>query len=84
MVHFLDELKYDFEYEYRLKRLSLTKLQSRRMRGDLIETFKVLSDIRSYHFDLMRQKSGNKNFDDNMTRPMVTKPRNDCNTLEKT
>ena len=30
------------EYEDRLKRLSLTTLQDRRMRGDLIETYKVL------------------------------------------
>ena len=32
------------EYEDRLKRLSLTTLQDRRMRGDLIEKYKVLSD----------------------------------------
>ena len=31
------------EYEDRLKRLSLTTLQDRRMRGDLIETYKVMS-----------------------------------------
>ena len=32
------------EYEDRLKRLSLTTLQNRRMRGDLVEMYKVLSD----------------------------------------
>ena len=31
------------EYDNRLKRLSLTTLQDRRIRGDLIETYKVLS-----------------------------------------
>jgi len=31
------------EYEDRFKRLSLTTLQDRRMRGDLIETYKVMS-----------------------------------------
>ena len=31
------------EYEDRLKRLSLTTLQDRRMRGNLIETYKVMS-----------------------------------------
>ena len=32
-----------FEYENRLKRLSMTTLQDSKMRGDLIETYKVLS-----------------------------------------
>ena len=32
------------EYEERLRRLILTTLQDKRMRGDLIETYKVLSN----------------------------------------
>ena len=38
------------EYEERLRRLSLTTLQDRRMRGDLIETYKVLSNRVSIDF----------------------------------
>ena len=32
-------------YESRLQRLGLTTLERRRIRGDLIETFKILTDI---------------------------------------
>ena len=32
-------------YELRLQRLGLTTLERRRIRGDLIETFKILKDI---------------------------------------
>ena len=38
------------EYEERLRRLSLTTLQERRMRGDLIETYKVLSNRESIYW----------------------------------
>ena len=38
------------EYEDRLKKLSLTTLQDRRMRGDLIETYTVLSNRESINW----------------------------------
>ena len=39
MVHGLNDLK----YEDRVKRLGLYSVQRRRLRGDLIETFKLLT-----------------------------------------
>jgi len=33
-----------FSYEERLRKLGLTTLQTRRLRGDLIETFKIITD----------------------------------------
>ena len=39
------------EYEDRLQRLSLTTLQDRRMRGDLIETYEVLSNRESIDWE---------------------------------
>ena len=49
------------EYEDRLKRLSLTTLQDRRMRGDLIETYKVLSNRES--IDWVKPLNLRKNVD---------------------
>ena len=38
----------DLNYEQRLKKLGLTTLLERRMRGDLIETFKILTGVNNY------------------------------------
>ena len=38
------------EHEERLRRLSLTTLQDRRIRGDLIEMYKVMSSRESIEF----------------------------------
>ena len=38
------------EYEERLKRFNLTKLKDRRVRGDLIEIFKVISSRDSFNW----------------------------------
>ena len=38
----------NFSYRERLKTLGLTTLLERRMRGDLIETFKTLNDFNNY------------------------------------
>ena len=38
----------DLSYERRLKKLGMTTLLERRMRGDLIETFKILNDFNNY------------------------------------
>ena len=40
----VDELK-GLEYEERLKRAGLTKLETRRLRGDLIEVFKIFHGL---------------------------------------
>jgi len=48
-----------FDYDTRLKKLGLTTLEKRRMRGDLIETFKILTDrekISKQDFFDVRQK----------------------------
>ena len=42
----------DYSFRERSEKLGLTTLQERRMRGDLIETFKIINGISSYgrHF----------------------------------
>ena len=48
-----------FDYDTRLKKLGLTTLEKRRMRGDLIETFEILTDrekIFKQDFFDMRQR----------------------------
>ena len=43
----------NLKYEERLERLNLISLQHSRMRGDLIETYKIISgseDVNSSHF----------------------------------
>ena len=48
-------------YEERLKRLNLTTLLERRMRGDLIETFKIMSGLTNYGQNLFNvSRSGSK------------------------
>ena len=44
----------DYSYRERLEKLGLTILLERRIRGDLIETFKIIKEISSYgrHFFL--------------------------------
>jgi hypothetical protein len=51
----------DFTYEQRLKSLGLTTLLERRMRGDLIETFKILNGINNYgsQFFNVSHRTGN-------------------------
>ena len=46
-------------YRERLQKLDLTTLLERRARGDLIETFKILSGISNYGKDMFkRSRSG--------------------------
>ena len=69
LVQGLDSLT----YQERLKKLGLTTLLERRMRGDLIETFKILNQMNNYgsHFfnlstrtnNLVARPGGNKNMD---------------------
>ena len=60
------------EYEDRLKRLSLTTLQDRRMRGDLIETYKVMSGKES--IDWVKPINLRKNVD--ISGPAASVPGN--------
>ena len=48
-------------YEQRLKALDMTTLLERRMRGDLIETFKILNDFNNYgkQFFNLSERTGN-------------------------
>ena len=57
MVRGMDNLT----YSSRLKKLGLTTLLERRMRGDLIETFKVLNNFNNYgsQFFNLSQRTGN-------------------------
>ena len=48
-------------YEERLKKLGLTTLLERRARGDLIETFKILSGIAKYGQNLFNVSSRSQN-----------------------
>src|SRR6266536_3311624 len=45
----IDGLK-DLSYEQRLSRLNLTMLESRRLRGDLIEVFKILKGLEDVNY----------------------------------
>ena len=51
----------DLSYKERLESLGLTTLLERRMRGDLIETFKIMSGISKYgkEFFNISQRTGN-------------------------
>ena len=44
----------DFTYKQRLESLGLTTLLERRMRGDLIETFKILNNKNNYLQGMMQ------------------------------
>ena len=48
----IPELK-SLPYEARLKRLNLTTLEIRRIRGDLIEAYKILNDLEKINLDSM-------------------------------
>ena len=39
----------DYSYRERLEKLGFTTLLERRMRGDLIKTFKIISEISNYY-----------------------------------
>ena len=47
----------DLNYKHRLESLGLTTLLERRMRGDLIETFKILNDKNNYGKDFFNVSS---------------------------
>ena len=51
----------DLNYEERLKKLGMTTLLERRMRGDLIETFKILNGFNNYGTDFfnLSDRTGN-------------------------
>ena len=40
----------DLAYEQRLKRLNITTLETRRLRGDLIEVFKIVKGVDNVNF----------------------------------
>ena len=44
-------------YKQRLEKLNMTTLLERRMRGDLIETFKILNNLNNYGQNLLIGKS---------------------------
>ena len=63
----------NLNYEQRLKQLGLTTLLERRMRGDLIETFKILNGLNNY---------GNAFFNlSSRTSNLVSRSRN-CSNLD--
>ena len=48
----------ELQYEERLKKLGLTTLEERRVRGDMIETYKIITgkeDINSSNFSLLQR-----------------------------
>lgn len=47
----------DLTYKQRLEKLNMTTLLERRMRGDLIETFKILNGFNNYGQNLFRRSS---------------------------
>ena len=51
-------------YEERLKKLNLTTLLERRARGDLIETFKIISGISRYGYDMFKMSRNGYNIID--------------------
>ena len=54
------KVKY-YSHRERLEKLGLTTLQERRMRGDLIEAFKIINEISNYnrHFFNISLRTGN-------------------------
>ena len=57
----------NLSYKDRLKKLKLTTLLERRMRGDLIETFKILNDKNNYGKDFLNVSSRTGNL---LSRPI--------------
>ena len=47
----------DLTYKQRLEKLNMTTLLERRMRGDLIETFKILNGFNNYGQNLFHRSS---------------------------
>ena len=62
----------DLNYEQRLKKLGLTTLLERRMRGDLIETFKILNGFNNYGQSFFNLSDRTNN--------LVSRPKNLTNT----
>ena len=62
----------DLNYEQRLKKLGLTTLLERRMRGDLIETFKILNGFNDYGQSFFNLSDRTNN--------LVSRPKNLTNT----
>ena len=54
----------DLSYKERLNKLGLTTLLERRMRGDLIETYKILNGHNKYGTDFLLNFEEFKNFND--------------------
>ena len=52
----------NLKYEERLERLNLFSLQYRRMRGDMIETYKIMSGLEDVNSSQFFTRSNMKNF----------------------
>ena len=50
----------DLNYKQRLEKLNMTTLLERRMRGDLIETFKILNGFNNYGSTFFKQSDRTK------------------------